>query len=302
MPKKSTKSTPKSTPKTKGSAKSTPKPTPTKQSPRGKVKPIEEEEVEEIVVESPRRGRGASPAETPAKKGRGAATTKASPKASPKATRGAGSTKASPKSTPKAKTPKASPKTRKVVEEEPEEESSSEEEPKEFKAGEMVDAWWEDGLFYAAKIVKVTKSKQGLTYDVEFIQDGVQRKKYTRSQIQSYSADDDDEDEPRKKRKPTVDDQEYEDHNIPLTHEDESVESDSTESPRRGRRSNAAAENGRKKRKRPEPKLSATEKKRKLNQDLKQLSQKQLLSVVNRVATQNPKVLDLIQNSLPASK
>jgi hypothetical protein len=145
--------------------------------------------------------------------------------------------------------------------------------------------------------VKVNKLKTGNTYDVEFTQDGIEIKKLRRNQIQSYS--DDEESEPvRKSHKVSLDDQEYIDGALPITEEDASVEPDSAaEKPRK----RAAA--GTKKTKRTRgSSVSAAEKKRKLNEGLGNLTEKQIVSLVKNSCAQNPKFMDVVLANIPAKR
>jgi hypothetical protein len=172
-------------------------------------------------------------------------------------------------------------------------------EPVEFKTGDLIDAEWEDGLFYSARVIKVNKLKSGTTYDVEFTQDGIQFKKLTREQIQSYSADEDDE-PARHRAKVSIDDQDYVDGFVPIPEEDASVESDSTDEPRKRGRSRKQG-GGVQKRKRATSE-SVAEKKRKVHTGLDNMTQKQLVTLVNQVCAQNPKILDTVLERIPEKK
>jgi hypothetical protein len=219
-----------------------------------------------------------------------------SPKGTPKSPKNA---KGSPKGTPKGKaaspkgTPKSaksSPKAPKIVE--PVESSSEdEEEPAEFKLGDLVDAEWaDDGLFYSARVVKVNKLKSGTTYDVEFTQDGIHVKKLRRNQLQSYSEDDE---EPVKKSKVSIDDQDYVDGALPIAEEDASVEPDSAADKqarrKKGKRGRASG-------------LTVAEKKRRLNEGLGELSEKQIVTLVKNSCASNSKFLDVVLHGIPAAK
>jgi len=216
---------------------------------------------------------------------------KTSPKSKP-ATKASPKGKASPKSNKNTPKKVASPKS-KVVESVS---SESEDETTDFKVGAVIDAQWEDGLFYSAKIIKVNKTKAGNTYNVEFTQDLVQRKNLKRNQIQSYT-DDDSEGDVSPKHKASNDDQEYvEGQDIPLRYGDESVESDSTESPRTKKAGRKPAS----KRKREAPvQAPSAEKKRKLSDSLAGLTEKQLLTIVKKACNSNVQILDTVQDLIP---
>jgi len=228
------------------------------------------------------------------------------PRASPRGK--VGSAKVTPKSkvakvpSPKSKaaTPKSgktSPKAKPSPKPKVFEVESSDDEPLEFKAGELVDAQWDDGLFYSAKVVKVHKLKSGNAYDVEFTQDGIQVKKLKRDQIQSYSEESEGP-SARSKAKVSIDDQEYVDGFVLIPEEDASVESDSADAPRRrGRAPKTAAP----KRKRA-PSESVSEKKRKVQTALGDLTQKQIVTVVTQACGSNPKLLDSVLQKIPEKK
>lgn len=284
--------------------KATPKTTPSKASPksspkgRGVTKPASPK-IESPVVR--RESRSSTPSKvvespkaqnkkvvtptkpvTPKSGGKPAAA-KPSPKGKP-------ATPKSNKSTPRKATPKARQES---------ESSESEDENTEFKVGDLIDAAWDDGLFYSAKVIKVNKNKTGTTYNVEFTQDKVQAKGLKRNQIQSYSEDADDSSEAEVTHKhKTIDDEEYEEgQDAPLRDGDESVESDSTEAPRKKKAGRKPAN----KRKR-EVQTPTAEKKQKLAESLGGLSEKQLISLVKKVCNSNVKIMDAVQSHIPEPK
>jgi len=185
------------------------------------------------------------------------------------------------------------PKSRKV-----ESEESSEDENTEFKVGDLIDAQWDDNLFYSAKVIKVNKLKSGNTYNVEFTQDKVVEKNLRRNQIQSYT--DDSEAEVSHKHKASNDDQEYvEGEDLPLRYDDESVESDSTEQPRSKKVGRKPAST---KRKREAPVAPTAEKKRRLSESLQGLDEGQLISILTKVSNANVQILDAVQAQVPKPK
>lgn len=148
-------------------------------------------------------------------------------------------------------------------------------------------------------MIKVNKNKTGTTYNVEFTQDKVEMKGLKRSQIQSYSEDGDDSSEVEVTHKHrTIDDEEYEEgQDAPLRDGDESVESDSTEAPRKKKAGRKPAN----KRKR-EVQTPTSEKKQKLAESLGGLSEKQLISLVKKVCNSNVKIMDAVQSHIPEPK
>lgn len=162
-----------------------------------------------------------------------------------------------------------------------------------------MDAEWEDGLYYSARVVRVNKLKSGNTYDVEFTQDGIEVKKLKRNQIQSYS--DDDEEEPVKKgNKISLDDQEYVDGEIPIAEEDASVDPDSAADKPRGKR--AAGKNKTKRGRASTPAITVAEKKRRLNQGLEELDEDQLVTLVKKASAGNTKFLDALLENIPSNQ
>lgn len=137
---------------------------------------------------------------------------------------------------------------------------------------------------------------------MEFTQDKIHAKNLKRNQIQSYS-EDSTEAEVTRKHRSTNDDFEYveEGQGVPLRNEDVSVESDSTEAPRKKRAGRKPAT----KRKRvAEPPVEAptAEKKRRLAESLSGLSEKQLVSLVKKVCNSNVRILDAVQEQIPEPK
>jgi hypothetical protein len=282
-------------------SKATPKSTPSKATPKASPKSTRGKTVTPKKGESPkpssqRESRSSTPsnATSPKVTPKKTTPTKTSPKTGgkPAATKASPKGKASPKSNKNTPKKVASPKSRQVESES----SESEDEATDFKAGAVIDAQWEDGLFYSAKIIKVNKTKAGNTYNVEFTQDLVQRKNLKRNQIQSYT-DDDSEGDVSPKHKASIDDQEYvEGQDIPLRYGDESVESDSTESPRTKKAGRKPAS----KRKREAPvQTPSVEKKRKLTESLAGLTEKQLVSIVKKACASNVLILDTVQELIP---
>jgi len=276
------KATPKESPKTRGVGKAT---TPNK---KGSPKAAQKQTTPQ------RESRSSTPskvvAESPkAPTQKKTATPKTSPKGVSKQAKVSPKGKASPKSTKSTPKKVASPKNRKYVESD---ESESEDENTEFKVGDLIDAQWEDGLFYSAKIFKVNKLKSGTTYNVEFIQDKVSATNLKRSQIQSYTDDSEvSEEEVSHKHKTSNDDLEYVEGDIPLRYGDESVESDSTEQPR-------AKKAGRKpanKRKREAPVAPSPDKRKKLAASLVDLDEKQLINVLKKACSSNVEILEAVE-------
>jgi hypothetical protein len=277
------KATPKASPKTRGKA-VTPKKA---ESPKASQKPT-----------TPQRGsRSSTPSkvvESPKSVQKKTATpTKVSPKPVGKPAKASPKGKASPKSNKTTPKKVASPKSRKV-----ESEESSEDENTEFKVGDLIDAQWDDNLFYSAKVIKVNKLKSGNTYNVEFTQDKVIEKGLKRNQIQSYTNDS--EEEVSHKHKASNDDQEYvEGEDLPLRYDDESVESDSTEQPRTKKAGRKPAT----KRKREAPvQVPSADKKRKLSESLAGLDEKQLVSLLKKACNSNVEILEAVQAQIPEPK
>jgi len=289
--------------------KATPKSTPSKatQSPktRGKaVTPKKGESPKAKPITPTRESR--SSASTPSKAvspTQKKAATPTSTKGSPKQV-GKPATKASPKG--KVASPKSNKTPPKKVSKRPvvvESESESEDENTEFKAGDLIDAQWEDGLFYSARIVRVNKNKSGNTYNIEFTQDGVPLKNLKRSQIQSYTDDSEGEGEVIHKHKASNDDQEYvEGEEIPLRYDDESVESDSTEQPRAGRKAGRRPSSNKRKREAAPVQAPNAEKKRRLTESLAALNEKQLVSIVKKACYANEEILEALEAYFPEPK
>jgi len=287
--------TPKSTP-----SKGTPKPSPKT---RGKaVTPKKSESPASQKPTTPQRGsRSSTPSKAvespkPAQK-KAATPTKVSPKPVGKQAKTSPKGKAaSPKSNKTTPKKVASPKSRKIVELS---EESSEDENTEFKVGDLIDAQWDDNLFYSAKVIKVNKLKSGNTYNVEFTQDKVVERNLKRNQIQSYT--DDSEVEVSHKHKASNDDQEYvEGEDVPLRYDDESVESDSTEQPRTKKAGRKPAT----KRKREATPVQAptADKKRKLAESLAGLDEKQLVTLLKRACASNVEILEAVEAHIPEPK
>jgi len=287
--------------------KATPKSTPSKVSPkqspktRGKaVTPKKAESPKGKPTTPPRESRSSTPSkavESPkvAAQKKTATPPKNSPKQVGKA-KPSPKGKASPKSTKTPPKKVASPKSRPVAESE---DSESEDDNTEFKVGDLIDAQWEDGLFYSAKIIKVNKLKSGNTYNIEFTQDKVQIKGLKRSEIQSYT--DDSEGEVSHRHKASNEDQEYvEGEAIPLRFDDESVESDSTEEPKAKKAGRRPASNKRKRE--AAPVAPNNEKKRRLVESLSGLTEKQLLSVVKKACYSNVEILEAVESFIPEPK
>jgi len=289
--------------------KATPKPTPSKVSPkaspktRGKAvtpKKAESPKASQKPTTPQRESRSSTPSKVvespkmPVQK-KTATPTKVSPKPVGKpATKASPKGKASPKNNKSTPKKVASPKSRKV-----ESEESSEDENTEFKVGDLIDAQWDDDLFYSAKVIKVNKLKSGNTYNVEFTQDKVIEKGLKRSQIQSYT--DDSDGEVSHKHKASNDDQEYvEGEDLPLRYDDESVESDSTEQPRTKKAGRKPAT----KRKREAAPVQAptADKKRKLSDSLAGLDEKQLVSLIKKACNSNVEILEAVQAQIPEPK
>lgn len=292
--------------KGKATPKSTPSKAPTPKSPKtrgGVNKPTTPKKVETPKASPVARRESRSAASTPSKvESPKQPLKKVTPtKASPKTVGRPASTKVSPKrkpATPKSTT-KGSPKAR----QQQESDSESEDDNTEFKVGDLIDAEWDDGLFYSAKVIKVNKTKSGNTYNVVFTQDNIEQKNLRRNQIQSYSEDSAEAESSPRKHKATNDDLEYveEGQDVPLRYEDVSVESDSTESPRRKKAGRKPAT----KRKRvAEPPVHApnAEKKRRFADSLQTLSDKQLLTLVKKVCNSNERILDAVQSQIPEPK
>lgn len=278
--------TPKASPKTRGKA-VTPKKA---ESPRASQKPTTPQRESRSstpskVVESPKE---------PVQK-KTATPTKVSPKPVGKpATKASPKGKASPKNNKSTPKKVASPKSRKV-----ESEESSEDENTEFKVGDLIDAQWDDDLFYSAKVIKVNKLKSGNTYNVEFTQDKVIEKGLKRSQIQSYT--DDSDGEVSHKHKASNDDQEYvEGEDLPLRYDDESVESDSTEQPRTKKAGRKPA--SKRKREAAPVQAPSADKKRKLSESLAGLDEKQLVSLLKKACNSNVQILEAVQAQIPEPK
>jgi len=275
--------------------KATPKSTPSKATTTPKASPKTRGKAATPKASPQRESRSSTPSkvETPKVTPKKTTPVKSSPKAGKPAAKVSPKGKASPKSNKNTPKGKASPKSRQVESES----SQSEDETHDFKVGSVIDAQWEDGLFYSAKVIKVNKTKAGNTYNVEFTQDLVQRKNLKPNQIQSYTDDDSDEGDVSPKHKASNDDQEYvEGQDIPLRYGDESVESDSTEAPR-------SKKSGRKpanKRKRETPvQAPSAEKKRRLADSLVGLSEKQLVSIVKKACSSNLQLLEAVQDQIP---
>jgi len=287
------KATPKSTP-----SKGTPKPSPKT---RGKaVTPKKAESPASQKPTTPQRGsRSSTPSkavESPKPVQKKAATpTKVSPKPGGKPAKTSPKGKAaSPKSNKTTPKKVASPKSRKV-----ESEESSEDENTEFKVGDLIDAQWDDNLFYSAKVIKVNKLKSGNTYNVEFTQDKVVEKNLKRNQIQSYT--DDSEGEVSHKHKASNDDQEYvEGEDVPLRYDDESVESDSTEQPRTKKAGRKPAT--KRKREATPVQVPSADKKRKLSDSLAALDEKQLVQLLKKACASNVEILEAVQAHIPEPK
>jgi len=284
--------------------KATPKSTPAKVSPkaspktRGRAvtpKKVETPKASQKPTTPQRESRSSTPSKVVAESPKPVQKKTATPtKGSPKTAKTSPKGKASPKSNKTTPKKVASPKSRKV-----ESEESSEDENTEFKVGDLIDAQWDDNLFYSAKVIKVNKLKSGNTYNVEFTQDGVNLKGLKRNQIQSYT--DDSEGEVSHKHKASNDDQEYvEGEDLPLRYDDESVESDSTEQPRTKKAGRKPASN---KRKRETPvQLPNADKKRKLSESLAGLDEKQLVSLLKKACNSNVEILDAVQAQIPEPK
>jgi len=283
--------------KTKATPKSTPSKATPKASPKTRGKAVTPKKAESPKASPQRESRSSNPSKVEAPKvptPKKTTPSKASPKAGGKpATKASPKGKASPKSNKNTPKKVASPKSRQVESES----SQSEDETTDFKVGSVIDAQWEDGLFYSAKVIKVNKTKAGNTYNVEFTQDLVQRKNLKPNQIQSYTDDDSDEGDVSPKHKASNDDQEYvEGQDIPLRYGDESVESDSTEAPRTKKSGRKPAS----KRKREAPvQAPSAEKKRRLADSLAGLSDKQLLSIVKKACNSNVQLLEAVQDQIP---
>jgi len=288
------KATPKSTP-----SKATPKPSPKGRGVKAVTpKKAESPKASQKPTTPQRESRSSTPSKVvespklPAQK-----KTATPPKVAPKGTKASPKGKGSPKSTKTTPKKVASPKSRPV---ESISESESEDENTEFKVGDLIDAQWDDGLFYSAKVIKVNKLKSGNTYNIEFTQDKVQIKNLKRSQIQSYT--DDSDGEVSHKHKASNDDQEYvEGEEIPLRYDDESVESDSTEQPRARKAGRKPSSNKRKREAAPVQAPNA-EKKRRLAEALNGLDEKQLVSLVKKACSSNVEILEAIEAHIPEPK
>jgi len=201
------------------------------------------------------------------------------------------------KSSPKGSAVKASPKTAKPVL--VESESEDEDDNTEFKVGDLIDAEWDDGLFYSAKVVKVNTLKSGNTYDVEFIQDKVRANKLKRTQIQSYS-EEESQDKQRTKyaRKHVPEDTEYVDGGEERLQGDDEIVLESDE--RKGRKKSRKPRKKRESHSHSQP--PSKEKRQKLALALEGLGEKQLLTLLKKSCGANAKVLAIVQANIPEKK
>jgi hypothetical protein len=188
-----------------------------------------------------------------------------------------------------------------------------------WKVGDMVEALWDaDGFFYSAKIMKViNNSKQGVTYDVQFVQDKVMAKSRKPSQIQRPTDDNEDEEaeeeeedtksrsrssSPSKKKR--VEDEEYVENKPEYPASDYEVLVSSSSSSESGEEYDEKKATKRKRVASSPKKVPVVTKKRKLElrDNMSKLTKEQILNLIIEVAEKKPTIVADLEKGVPQKK